>query len=204
MLTVKQKKWIAHLPNNDTIGIKPYDPSSPEKFEKVKKRIQSVLGGKTRVEHCGATRLGISGQDEIDIYLPVLPDKFDPLLVLLQKIFGEPKSLYPLERARFATFEDGKHIDVFLINEECDGWKNGVKFETYLKTHPRTLETYRQLKEAGDGLSTRAYYKRKITFINECLAKYKLSTKSSRRMNGPTERLFSYVNFFVSFCSNRR
>ena len=50
----------------------------------------------------------------------------------LTEFFGEPGSLYPLERGRFATEIDGKHIDVFLINEECDGWKNSLIFEEYL------------------------------------------------------------------------
>ena len=113
--------------------------------------------------------MGISGQDEIDIYLPVSPGDFDKLLTPLKKLFGEPRSLYPLERARFVTFEEAKHIDVFLINKECAGWKDSVRFESYLKTHPKTLEKYRLLKEKGNGLSTREYYRRKINFINKVL-----------------------------------
>ena len=46
MLTAKQKKWIAHLRDNDKITIKPYDPTVPEKFERVRDRIQLVFGKK--------------------------------------------------------------------------------------------------------------------------------------------------------------
>ena len=113
--------------------------------------------------------MGISGQDEIDVYIPVAPSKFNKLIPSLTQLFGEPRSHYPLERARFVTIENGKHVDVFLINKDSDGWLNGLKFEKYLKSHPKALEAYRKLKESGNGLSTREYYRRKIEFINQIL-----------------------------------
>jgi GrpB-like predicted nucleotidyltransferase (UPF0157 family) len=170
MLTPNQEKWIAHLSGTDPVAIAPYDPSAPQKFEAVRQKIQAVLGPATRVEHRGATSLGISGQDEIDVYVPVPEDQFDRLLAPLSAAFGSPRSLYPLERARFVLIEAGKHVDIFLINEACQGWLDGLKFEQYLKTHATVLEQYRVLKEAGHGLSTREYYRRKIEFINDILS----------------------------------
>src|SRR5687767_13419515 len=121
MLRPEQEQWLAHLRDDDKVVIRPYDATTQEKFESVKQKIQASLGEETRVEHRGATSLGISGQDEIDVYVPVSPSKFDSLLEPLSRVFGEPRSLYPLSRARFVTFERGKHIDVFLINEESEG-----------------------------------------------------------------------------------
>lgn len=171
MLTLAQEKWIAHLSDETKIKIVPFDPSSVEKFEKIKAKIWSVFGNKINVYHCGATNLGISGQDEIDVYIPVPKQSFNSLITPLADLFGPPASHYPLERARFKTFIDEKHIDVFLINETSSGWINGVKFEKYLRSHPKALESYRVLKEKGNGLSTREYYRRKIEFINDILAK---------------------------------
>lgn len=171
MLTLEQEKWIAHLSDENKIGIVPFDPTAEEKFQRVKQRVQDALGKQTPVEHRGATSLGISGQDEIDVYVPTPEAKFDSLIDPLKALFGEPRSLYQLERVRFVTEEEGKHIDVFLINEEHDGWKNGVKFESYLKSHPEALEEYKRLKENGNGLSVREYYRRKTEFINEILAR---------------------------------
>jgi len=169
MITPQQQKWIDHLNDKDRIVIKPYDSTTPEKFEAVKTKIQNSLGESIDVRHCGATSLGISGQDEIDVYIPVAPSKFNKLIPSLTQLFGEPRSHYPLERARFVTIENGKHVDVFLINKDSDGWLNGLKFEKYLKSHPKALEAYRKLKESGNGLSTREYYRRKIEFINQIL-----------------------------------
>lgn len=171
MLTAKQTKWINHLTNERKIVIKPFDPTASEKFEKVKKKIQKFLRKEIPVEHRGATSLGISGQDEIDTYIPVSPKDFNKLLIPLKKLFGEPRSLYPLDRARFVTIVDGKHIDLFLINKRRKGWKDGVKFEDYLKSHPKSLEEYKKLKENGNGLGTQEYYRRKIIFINKILSR---------------------------------
>jgi len=169
MLTPEQEKWIAHLSDEDEITIKPLDESAPEKFEAVKRKIQAVMGPEQRVEHCGSTSLGISGQDEIDVYVPVLDSEMEGWLPVLTAAFGSPRSYYPHDRARFVVIEAGKHVDVFLINEACKSWQNGQRFDRYLRAHPEALEAYRLLKEECSGLSTRAYYRRKTEFYNQIL-----------------------------------
>lgn len=171
MLTAEQKKWIAHLSDKDKINIVPFDPTAEEKFKKIKQRVQDALGKELPVEHHGATSLGISGQDEIDIYIPVPSAKFNSRTRHLSNIFGEPRSLYTLQRARFVTEEEGKHVDIFLVNADHDDWRSLTKFESYLRTHPEALEDYRMFKENCDGISTREYYRRKIEFVNEILDK---------------------------------
>jgi len=172
MLTVKQKKWIANLSDEDTIEIFPFDKSSQQKFEKIKKTIRASLGNKTRVEHRGSTRLGIAGQDEIDAYIPVSSDIFykKTLVPELIKIYGSPKSIHQT-RIRFQVIESGKKIDIFLIDEESDEWLNGVEFENYLETHKEALKEYEELKYSCNGLSTRKYYEKKVAFINNILSR---------------------------------
>jgi len=169
MLTPDQENWINHLSDQDQIHIFPFDPTTPQKFEAVKRKIQAVLGPETRVVHRGATSLGISGQDEIDVYVPVPENQFEPLIATLSIVFGAPRSHYPHDRARFVVYEAGKHVDIFLVNETNVGWLNGINFENYLRSHPETLEQYRLLKEVGHGLSSREYYRRKTEFFNEIL-----------------------------------
>ncbi len=169
MLTSDQEKWVAQLSDDVPIKIIPFDPTAEEKFQKVRERVWSVLGTNVPVEHHGATSLGISGQDEIDLYIPVPPQRFGALINPLTEVFGAPASLYPLERARFEVKQDDKHVTLFLVNSEGPAWKDSVRFETYLRQHPEALERYRKLKESGDGLSMKEYYRRKIEFINEIL-----------------------------------
>jgi len=172
VITQSQQKWLDHLRLDDSVTIKPYDPRSPEIFEKVKGQVITALGD-VRVEYRGASALKISGQDEIDIYVPVPPESFDETVGKMCESFGSPRSLYPLVRARFPVEGYGKHVDVFVINEKDAGWVDSEIFTNWLISHPETLEEYRELKKRGAGLSTKEYYTRKIEFINDILEKAK-------------------------------
>lgn len=168
MITKDQQKWLDHLSGTDKIIIKPYDPKSHEIFKEVKKKVIKALG-KINVFERGASYLKISGQDEIDIYVPVPPKDFDIYVEKMTKIFGKPGSNYPLVRARFRIPGYKKHIDVFIINKKDKGWIDSEKLTKYLKTHKEALNEYRKLKEGGGGLSIKEYYTRKIIFINKVL-----------------------------------
>lgn len=170
MITAEQDAWINHLSDQESVIIEPYDPSAPQKFAAVKQKVQEVLGTNARVLHRGATSFEISGQNEIDVYVPIPADQMDTAIETLISAFGSPRSRYPNERARFAVYEEGKRVDVFVINETCSGWINATKFDHYLRTHPEMLEQYRLHKEAGHGLSLREYYRRKTEFFNEVCA----------------------------------
>lgn len=184
MLTRAQENWIAQFPDNDHVTIFPPDPTAPWKFEAVKRKIHAVLGPLVRVEHCGATSLGVCGQDEINVFIPVSEDEFNTFLTPLTAAFGPLRSYYRRESARFVTFENGKHIDITLINANSPSWLNGRKFECYLKSHPEALHRYQQLKESSQGMSTQAYYRRKIEFINAILAESDSEPHSERAPAG--------------------
>ncbi len=170
MLTPEQEKWIAHLSNEEKITIVPWDSATPQIFEKVKERIQKGAGNDIKVFHYGASGLGISGQDEIDVYVPVPPDRFNSLAAVFNGFLGEPGSRYPLKRIRYKIEQDGKRVDVFLSNEDHPDWINLLKFNKYLKDNPQALKAYRILKERGHGLTVREYYRRKLEFINDILS----------------------------------
>lgn len=171
MITKAQQEWLDHLSDTDLIRIVPFDKNSPEIFEKAKKLVTEALGDDFEVLHRGASYLEISGQDEIDIYIPVSPSDFDKTVKRMTKAFSKPRSLYPLIRARFRLEGFNKHVDVFVINREDKNWVDSERFTNYLLENPKALDKYRQLKEDGDGISVREYYTRKIEFINETLSK---------------------------------
>ena len=152
------------------IKIVPYDPKTKEVFEKIKKEIQTVLG-EAEVFHRGATGLGISGQGEIDCFIPISENLFNEYLKKMIKRFGPAGSIYPLRRARFVKYIDEIKIEMFIINEKSFDWTNSLKFENYLKSHTEALEAYKKLKEDCEGLSVSEYYRRKTEFINDILAK---------------------------------
>lgn len=170
MVNQEQQQWLDHLSDTEVVVIVPWDETSERKFLTIKNLIQNVLGPGQLVEHRGASSLGISGQDEIDVYVPVGVEKFDEVVGNISHLFGAPKSYYPLKRTRFSTYVEKKRIDIFVINQEDDGWKNSIKFHSLLLSHPQILDSYRRLKEEAAGQSVREYYRRKIEFINEVVA----------------------------------
>ena len=174
MVTKDQQQWFDHLSNTDKVIIVPWDPLAEVKFLQIKNQIQDLLGTQQAVEHRGASSFKISGQDEIDIYIPVPKDKFDQTVNSITSLYGNPKSSYSLKRARFVTSIENKHIDVFVINREDKGWLDSEIFNNYLLSNPVILDRYRILKERLSGESVRNYYKEKIEFINEILDRVKL------------------------------
>lgn len=171
MITPEQEKWLSHLSTTDAIVILPHDPDAPRKFAQVKNHVESVLGTDVKIVHKGASSLGISGQGELDVYVPVCPEDFNKTFALLEKEFGTPRSHYPLDRACFVLFVENTKVELFVINKNGQGWIDSEIFETYLKTHPASLAEYQKLKEQGNGLSTQEYYRRKTEFINEVLSR---------------------------------
>ena len=171
MLTPAQQKWVDHLSDTDKIEIFPYDPKAPEKFEQIKSEVQPVIGTEFEVLHRGASAMGISGQKEIDVYIPMPADRIEELASKMEVVFGKPKSVYPKERTKFYGRIDGTRIEIMLTNQNHQSWIDGEKHFNYLKQNPEALEQYRKLKEDGNGVSVREYYRRKIEFINEILNK---------------------------------
>lgn len=177
MLTEKQKTWLNHLSDTDEVKILPFDPKAKEYFEQQKNEIQAILGEGIEVVHMGASNMGISGQNDIYIYIPVPLEHLDELLEKLRQVYGNPGSHYPDERARFNRYKDETKMEVHLINRAFEGWITSNTFETYLKIHPEALEEYKKLKESLAGKSTRKYYTRKTEFINEILERASLEDK---------------------------
>ena len=116
--------------------------------------------------------LGIPGKGELDVYIPVDPGQFDSTVLQVEKLLeGAPKSLYPLDRARFITLTDGIEDEVFVVNKEGKSCGKNLIFEEYLKNNPDALNAYKNLKTNNEGLSVRAYYTAKESFINDILDK---------------------------------
>ncbi len=171
MLTKDQEKWINSLASKtNKIKIVPYDPKAKEVFEKIKNKIQTALG-EVEVFHRGTTGLGISGQGEVDCFIPISENLFNEYLKKMIKRFGPAGNIYLLRRARFVKYIDGIKIEMFIINEKSFDWINSLKFEDYLKSHAEALEAYKKLKEDCEGLSVSEYYRRKTEFINDILAR---------------------------------
>jgi len=85
-------------------------------FDKIKKDLIDNIGN-VRVSLRGSTLLGISGQGEVDLYIPVAKKNFNSCLKKLTKYLGNPGSVYELRRVRFVKYIDDIKVEIFLINK---------------------------------------------------------------------------------------
>lgn len=178
MLTKEQQKWLDHLSAIKKIAIVPYNPKTKEVFKIIKAELTKILG-KVRISHRGSTAMRISGQGEIDLYIPVCKKDFNDTVAKLVKYLGEAGSLYEYKRARFIKYIDGIKIEIFVINKNDSSWKTSIKFEKYLKGNSKALAEYERLKNRADGQSIRKYYTLKTIFINKILQKIDYENPSS-------------------------
>lgn len=148
--------------------IVPYNPKTKDIFKIIKTDLQKILGN-VRILHRGSTNLKISGQGEIDLYIPITRKRFNTYVNKLTNHLGEPGSVYALKRARFVKYVDDIKIEIFVINKNDSGWKESIQFERYLKNNPKALQEYEILKLKADGSSLREYYTAKTMFINKVI-----------------------------------
>ena len=171
MITPEQQNFVDKRSDNN-IEVIPFDPKSNEKFEEIKKQVRSIIGD-IEVLHRGSTGLGIGGQHEIDVFIPVSADEIPELAAKIESVWGKPKSIYPDERTKFIRYIDGTMIEVVLANKSAKSWVDGEIFFKYLVENEDTRDEYERLKEIGKELSIKEYYKRKFEFMNEILDKNK-------------------------------
>ena len=168
MLTPEIEAWLLTLNDTNHMEIFPYDPTCVQKFELIRDKIRRHMGEETEVVHGGASSLGISGQKEIDVYVPVPAAKLTAAVAALTEVFGKPGNAYP-DRIRFRGKVEDTKIDLFAINKASSDWLNHNAFMQHLARDPAALSAYARLKEEASGCSTREYYRRKNEFLYSIL-----------------------------------
>lgn len=171
MVTDKQKKWLEHLSDSNSTTITPFNPQVKDDFFILKNELQQIVGKDVNITLKGSSNLSISGKGELDVYIPVSPNKFDSILKKLINVCGEPGSHYPNERARFNRLVNNTKAEIFVINSEAEGWIQLNIFEDWLKSHPEDIKQYEELKASLAGKSSKAYYIEKTAFFNSIIGK---------------------------------
>mgnify|MGYP001570464149 CR=1 FL=1 len=90
MLTEGQKNYLSKLdPERASmpVSIKPFDPHTQIVAEKVIKKIKKQIS-EADIRFMGASALGISGQNDVDIYIICPADLREVYLTKLSEIFG--------------------------------------------------------------------------------------------------------------------
>lgn len=165
MLTEGQKHYLKNLSSekaNRKVCIKPYDVKTSAIAEKIINKIKEKLPN-ADIRFMGASALGISGQNDVDIYVLCTDEIKNSYIAELNKILGN----YNKKKWRLA--EDEYEVSVYINNPEDQKQKEQIDIFKILKNNKNILKEYEILKESMNGKTYKEYQIAKYEFYNRVL-----------------------------------
>lgn len=161
-----------------TVDVIPYNPEWATEFEREKARILNACGNKiVAVEHIGSTSVpGLAAKPIIDIAVGVkrLQDA-KLLLSCLKKLDYHFYKEFQRQRLFVAKGPDEKRTHyLHVMRYNGAKWKTDRLFRNYLRTHPKAVREYSDLKQKlaqAHPDDRQAYADGKTAFISAIIAK---------------------------------
>lgn len=164
-LTEPQEKYLATIPEEKKITIQEFDPAVKVASDKIVAKIKAIKPD-WNVWPMGSSELGIAGQNDIDINIPVRADQYRDYLPTLKELFGPPRQENKLP-IKWEFQQDGFDVELYLTDTNSEGFKEHSDTFWMLKEHPGLTKRYEELKKSANGESFREYMRRKYEFFNE-------------------------------------
>jgi GrpB-like predicted nucleotidyltransferase (UPF0157 family) len=164
--------WVNGPPPPERLTIVPYDPSWPNRFERLADQIRTVLDvAAIDVEHVGSTSVpGLAAKDVIDVDLTVADPRDEDVYVPALTGLG-----YVLT-VRERTFHEHRclrladpRVNLHVFGPHCPETLRHQMFRDWLREHPEDREHYAAAKYSAvfGGGSVMDYNKRKQDVIRE-------------------------------------
>lgn len=167
MLSHDEEDFLSKIPDDKVVTVKPFDPKIHQIAEGIISKIHSVLP-QLEVKHMGASALGISGQNDIDMYILSSPSDFDKYIPLLIPIFGEPKSR-KYDSVAWDFEEENYPVELYLTDPNSEPMQRQIKIFETLRFNPVLRKEYEELKQELNGQSFREYQRKKYEFYNKVI-----------------------------------
>ena len=164
MLTLGQKEYLSKLsPDraNLPVIIKPYDPQTKIIAGNITKLIKEKIFD-ADIRFMGASALGISGQNDIDIYILCSDEAKEEYTLKLSGVFGN------ILKNKWHWLKDGYEVSVCIKDPKDKKFKEQLDiFEAFKNNN--ILKEYENLKISMNGKSYQEYQKAKYEFYNRIL-----------------------------------
>ena len=167
MLTSDEENFLKTIPASKKVSIKPFDPRIKDISKNLILDIKNVCSD-LEIIHMGASGLEISGQNDIDIYALANPIDFDKYLPALTKLLGEPLHSHK-SFVEWKFFKEGFEVEFYLTDPDSSSMQRQIKVFNILKSTPKLLEEYKNMKESMNGKSFRDYQRKKYEFYAKIL-----------------------------------
>ncbi len=167
MLTQNQINYLATIPDDKKVVVKPFNPKGLDIADKIVADIKSVEPD-LEVVHMGSLPLRISGQEDIDISVFCLTSEQPNHLDNFKKLLGEPLQYWKTSIV-WGFLKDGFNVDIWLTDPTVENTKAQIKVFNLLKNNADLLKEYEKIKEVAKDLTYKEYQIKKYEFYNRIL-----------------------------------
>ncbi|MFH1188982.1 MAG: GrpB family protein [bacterium] len=166
-LTAGQIKYLASIPDDKTIVIKPWNPRGLETANQI---ITEIKGLEPTLEILlvGSLPLKIAGQEDIDINAFCSKSEQPKHIDNFKKLFGEPTRIGK-NSISWDFQKNGFSVSVWLTDPTADTTKAQITVFHLLKNNPCLLKEYEEIKNKTKSLSYKEYQRKKYEFYNRIL-----------------------------------
>lgn len=167
MLTEGQLKYLAKVPDDQKMVVKPFNPRGLKIAEQIIADIKAVEP-ELEVMLLGSLPLKISGQEDIDISAFCIKSEQDKHIDNFKELYGEP-TRQTGNSICWDFQKNGFDVGVWLTDPTTETTKAQVQVFNMLKNNPELLKEYESIKEKAKDLTYKEYQTRKYEFYNRIL-----------------------------------
>lgn len=167
MLNQNQLKFIKNIPIGKKVTFQPYDPEIKIIANDIINKIKKVLP-KANIKFMGASALGISGQNDIDIYILEKPEMYNEYVPLLEKEFGNRVANTSLYEWTFIV--NNYEVTIYLDDPVKETTNDQIKVFEILSKNLELLKEYEDIKTKAAKSGMREYQRQKYEFYNNILS----------------------------------
>lgn len=167
MLNDNQLKFINNIPIDKKVTFQPYNPDIKIIADDIINKIKKVLP-KANIKFMGASALGISGQNDIDIYILEKPAMYNKYAPLLEKAFGNRVANISLYEWTYIV--NNHEVTIYLDDPAKESTLEQIKVFEILSNHHDLLKEYEDIKKEAAKLGMREYQRQKYEFYNNVLS----------------------------------
>lgn len=168
MLTPNQIGYLKTVPEDKIANVVAFDPAVQTTAKEIMVEIESALPN-AKIYYIGSSKLGIAGENDIDLTVLGEAD-FDHCLEVLKQHYGEPGHVS--SKKSYVKWEFERHgfpVELHLSAFMDANFQEQVDTQKILEQSEDLRLEYEKLKLECNGMPWREYLKRKYEFWNRIL-----------------------------------